>query len=160
MEALSPRPTIRSPQVIRAAAEALAPEVAAWAEEEVNEEVISGLEKALRYDQDGYELARALERSWLISPDAELVEILDSASSYLWDAERKAVIEWVMQNGVTVDLELETIVETPHGVGPIRGRNEKEATYTVYIEENAKGIPGTYIGSIYAAEKCKVVGAA
>jgi len=156
-QAITPRPTRRSPEVLRAAAEAMAPEVAQWCEEPVSEEIISGLEKALRYDQDGYELAQALERAWGISPDAELVEILDSAWSHLWDAERKAVCDWVKANGISLDLDLETMVETPGGVGPIRARNEAEATYTVFLEDHGKDKPGTYIGSIYVAEKCKAV---
>jgi hypothetical protein len=153
----SKRPTSRSPEVIEIAAEKLAPEVAKWCNEPVNHKIREGLVSALRYGTDGYKLARELEDKWYISPDAELVDILDGASSIVWDAERQAVAEWVKANGITADLPLETLVETPHGVGPIRGRNEEEATYTVYIEENAKGLPGKYIGSIYAAEKCKVV---
>ncbi|MBA1157794.1 hypothetical protein [Microvirga mediterraneensis] len=152
----SKRPTSRSPEVIEIAAEKLAPEVAKWCNEPVNDEIREGLVSALRYGTDGYKLARELEDKWYISPDAELVEILEGASSIVWDAERQAVAEWVKTNGIAADLPIETLVETPHGTGVIRDKSEEQATYTVCIPEHAERSTG-YIGTIYPVEKCKVV---
>lgn len=98
-----PRPSRWSDEVVRAAAERLAPRVQEWAKEvrEALPGITADLVEVLRsyHPLDGYNLARMMEdREY--QADAELVIILDDADMAMHDAHRNAVAEWVKLYGI------------------------------------------------------------
>lgn len=101
METLTtPRPTRRDPEIIRKAAEKLAPEVQEWMGDSNDlslEEITEDIAKAIRWDTDGYKIARNLDD---YDPDAALVEILDGADSIIYTAHQKACEAWVEASGI------------------------------------------------------------
>lgn len=94
----TPRPTLYDPAVITAAAKQLAPAVKQWCEDPAVsvEDIETDLAKALRFDDDGYKIARALDGQY--DPDARLVEILDEAYSAKTSALRALERDWVQAN--------------------------------------------------------------
>lgn len=145
------RPRRYDAAVVRAAAEDLAPAVAEWCEQAADETIVSGLARALGRQSDGYELAKELERAWLISPDSMLVEILGGHD--LWGAERKAVEAWVAAHGITVSHAVGDEVQTRHGQGSVTAVDHKHATVNVHTPEQE---PTT--AWIIAAEDCTALG--
>lgn len=100
---MTPRPKSTDDSIIKEAARQLAPKVKKWlgadgADTEIGE-IEADLAKAIRYDDDGYEIARDLDGNY--SPDAALVEILDEAGSLKHAALSKAATEWVKENSLT-----------------------------------------------------------
>lgn len=98
-----PRPAQWSDEVVRAAAERLAPRVQEWAEEVSGAlpGIIADLMEVLRsyHPLDGYMLAQMMEDRGYHA-DAELVIILDDADMAMRDAHRNAVAEWVKLYGI------------------------------------------------------------
>lgn len=151
------RPTRYDAAVLRAAAEAMAPDVMEWLEEsgEPDDQLISALAKALDRTFDGYERAKFLERELLLDPDARLVEILDSDG--VWGIERKAVAAWVVATGAKASLPDGAIVTyRDRGediTAEVMGRDEDQATYVLW---NAKFHAARGSGGwIIAAERCQ-----
>ena len=94
------RPKRSDDAIVAAAAKRLAAEVKEWLNDESTlEEIEADLVKAIKYDNDGYDIARRLDGQY--SPDAALVEILDNASHFKSSAQTKAEIEWVNANNIT-----------------------------------------------------------
>ena len=94
------RPKRSDDSIISAAAKRLAIEVKQWLNDESTlEEIEADLVKAIKYDSDGYDIARRLDGQY--SPDAALVEILDNAGHYKSSAQTKAETEWVNANNIT-----------------------------------------------------------
>lgn len=114
----TPRPKTSDPAIIRKAAELLAPEVADWCGDGTPaEELIPVLEKAMRWRRNGYELARELDS---YEPDAQLVEILDSAEHLKSRAKEKACEEWVKAEGLEpppIDSEVTDSTNPQNGTG-------------------------------------------
>lgn len=97
------RPTLNDEAVIRIAAEKLLPAVKEWlsrsGDESDDEDTLKDLCRALRWESDGYEIAKHLESdSWM--PGAALVEILDDAISYKMQARDAACLEWMKTSGL------------------------------------------------------------
>jgi hypothetical protein len=97
---LTQRPKSYDETVVKEAAEKLLPDVIGWLGDDgtPESEVLEDLIKALRYGDDGYEIAKSMDGNY--SPDAALVEILDSASSHKRFALEKACKEWVAAEGL------------------------------------------------------------
>ncbi len=99
-----PRPKFNDPAVIKAACEAMLPEVMTWTEqlptEALKAETLEDLVQ--HYDLDGYRYARDLDqrRGW--QSDRALVDILDGAIVHARKAHDLLVKEWVRANSVTV----------------------------------------------------------
>jgi hypothetical protein len=115
------RPGRYSTEVNKKVAEKLLPKFVKWLEDEVvvdNEEIIADLACAVdTVPNDGYRIARNLEHmGW--DPDAELVEILDSAACIRHDVLEAVDVEWVEQNKL-VGPPLESRVTWSKG--PVRG---------------------------------------
>ena len=113
-----PKPTRSTSEVIDRAIKKLLPKLVRWIKangeggDETNEQLQADVKKALRYDHDGYALARNLDSAgW--SPDAELVEILDDYSSMIHNAVDQCVKEWVEANGIKPKLAIGTKVALP-----------------------------------------------
>lgn len=130
-----PRPTSRSPEVKRAAAIELAKDISRWCGDKLSESDVDDLTK-MHWPFNGYEFAQQLENDWGLEPNLELVEILDAASTF--DAERKAVAEWVSQNNVTLDLPDGTRATYDERIGTIRGRDVEHATYYFVPDDEVK----------------------
>jgi hypothetical protein len=108
---MAKRPTRNDDEIVRKAAERLMPDVLEWLssngddvsnDEEERNNTLDQLVGAIKgsFDNDGYHLAKELDRDgW--DPDSRLVEILDSADSFLRDEVRKASIEWFKSEGIT-----------------------------------------------------------
>ena len=117
----TPRPKRTDTDIITEAARQLAPKVKAWLRSGIEgddtelSDIESDLVKAIRYDDDGYAIARDLDGKY--SPDAALVEILDEAGSLKSSALSKAQAEWVKANNLTPP-EIGTRVQCvkPHGI--------------------------------------------
>ena len=136
------RPTDYEDYVVRDAAEKLAQQCQQWDMQTSAEEWIEDLVKA-RYEwTDGYALAKELDDRCHVSPDSELVDILDRAPSYLSDAHRKAVKRWVRIVGFTPGYAIGETVGTRHGNGKITKIYVETAQYVV----DTKGVGnGGYI---------------
>lgn len=98
-----PRPKQSDPAVIMYAAHIIAGRIVEeWEPSGDTDEWAKSLAKEMRYaHRDGYALARELERYHGVSPDSQLVEILDEASSVLSDAHTDALEKWVKLTGWT-----------------------------------------------------------
>lgn len=110
---IPPRPCYDSPECKLHAVDAILGDVVVWLEQNgmpgmSTDSVRHYLLHA--FDDDGYQFARNLERK-SISPDAELVELLNNASRY--SAHNALVRAWVKQNDVRVPFVAGDRVTTP-----------------------------------------------
>lgn len=100
------RPTINDDEIIKIAAAALAPKVIKWMKSEdwslgdspTVEEVADDLEKAMRWGNDGYDIAKNLDTKGY-SPDEQLVDVLSQAFTLTRNALIAAEVEWVKASG-------------------------------------------------------------
>ena len=93
------RPKQFDQSVVNAAAKKLAPKVKEWLDDDSELAYIEeDLTKALKWHDDGYEIARKLDGQY--SPDAALVKILDEASYLKSEACRDAERAWVKENNI------------------------------------------------------------
>lgn len=94
------RPKHRDPDIIGAAVDEILPDVMGWLSEgrhdadEVRQQLIRCAE------DDAYRFASNLDSRCFWFPDADLVEILGSFST--WPARERAVKEWVSAHAITV----------------------------------------------------------
>ena len=97
---MNPRPERKSKEIVKQAAEKLADDmVKNWGlPVEDRDLAVDDLSEALRYNEDGYDLARELDGKY--DPDAALVDILDSASHLLSSAHTAACEKWVAESGL------------------------------------------------------------
>ena len=132
------RPTWPDDYVVRKAAELLAPKLKAWLvecdkhDDTPLDDIVNDLAKAMDWHTDGYELAKNLEREgWM--PDAQMVEVLESAAFAKHDAVAFMCKEWVKAYGVQPP-PLEAMVKDPkhpeRGVGLIT-ENHSDGRSTV-----------------------------
>ena len=128
----TPRPKNHDPEVIRAAAEKFAPQVVEWCNDESPlEDVTNDLVKAMRFCSDGYKIAKELDH--IYSPDARLVEILDSAGMFKSSAREAACEKWVKENEMEAPLIGASVTCSKHsdaGIGVVV-RNFKDGRSTV-----------------------------
>ena len=133
-----PRPARNAPEVIAIAAEKLLPDVMQWlgnGDEDLLE-VLATIKLAIRYEIDGYAIAKSMEDNSFIEPDAELVEILDQASCHLRNALSEVCTEWVNQNRLTGPAIGAKVTSSWHpeaGTGEII-RNDKDGRSLVLFE--------------------------
>lgn len=101
MTNIPPRPKQSDAAIVRQVATTLSKEVLKWLEEvgedDTSNTLVEDLEKAIKFDSDGYAIAKNLDDMSYV-PDAALVEILDTTSSLRYEALRQAQIEWVKTN--------------------------------------------------------------
>ncbi|WP_158810280.1 hypothetical protein [Beijerinckia sp. L45] len=145
------RPGRSKPAIMRRAAEQLGIEVLALLKDPRAklDDVVDDLLKVMGSRTDGYDLAKQLERQGY-DPDAEPVEILDTADSYVRNAHDDAVKEWVKAEDITLDLPLSAVVTTRHGDGPIASLYPETAKYVVAVTPEQRASPGS--GYILHAE--------
>jgi len=91
------RPTRDDPDVLHAAARSLAEAILESKLDELADQLANALDEC--GDHDGYALGKVLERDgWDV--DADLVEILNGASSAIGDAHEDAVEAWVRREAI------------------------------------------------------------
>ena len=158
METTAPSPDSRplrnAPQVIHKAAELLLPDVMEWLNDDdyQSEHVLEMLKRAIRYATDGYAIAKAIDQNECLDPDAELVEILDQASSHLRTAYSEVCTAWVKENnliGPTIGAQVKCTPIRNEETGVII-RNTTDGRSLVYIEalghvKEGTGCHGTYL---------------
>lgn len=98
------RPHSRDPEILAAAAARMVDGVREKFEGISDDEIAKCLTQATLWAKslDGYDIARQLEKDHLCEPDAEMVEMLDSAYGYVSQAHLEAVKLWVAQHKVTL----------------------------------------------------------
>lgn len=165
-----PRPKRNHPAIVTAALLSLAKEVVEWLADEFDpteqsvESIAEDLRKAVQYsfDLNGFEIGKNLERyAYWSGVDAELVEILDGFSSYLWHERDEAVKAWVAANVIVPPFPIGTKAETPHGTGTLTSIHADTAQYVLQTPEWAKENPGQLkyptSGILVPFEDCKLV---
>jgi hypothetical protein len=140
------RPVRSTEKIAREAAEAMYPKLHEWlegqdgyvpegSEEDEKESVVSRVAKAIQYEENGYQVAKDLERvGW--DPDAELVDLLDTGvSRHKEAAYERAVEAWVMQEGLKPAKKVGDLVSTRSPTTSITGTvvrvDEKRASYVI-----------------------------
>lgn len=103
----TPRPSTRDQAIMEAAARAVAESLVKHGcfEESEQDDIARDILREIRCS-DGYELARALDRSHGWSPTAEMVEILDTLSYELAAAHSRAQAEWAKQVSIEPPLPI------------------------------------------------------
>lgn len=127
----SARPKRSDPAIRQAAITSLAEDCAKWDNDESAENIADWVDcfRRVSISGNGYEIARDLENYGGVQPDAELVEILDSGSSYLWRAHDKAVEAWVSENDIRPTFADGQRVTYRGENGVIRGGEPKRGVY-------------------------------
>ena len=142
------RPRASDPRIKLAVIDRLAADCLGWSDSSTLEEWKEALGRAHLHD-NGYEIARDLDRYARVNGiDAELVEILDSASSYVWDAREELVKQWVRETGVKPSLSVGQRIKSKFDVGTISGAKEDVASYLMIPdgeEEKFKNGGGVYV---------------
>ena len=127
----TPRPNTSDPNILRLAAQKLAPEVVEWMGDGTPpDDVIDDIVKAIRYNHDGYQIAKRMDD---YEPDSALVEILESAYHYKSSAHNTACIEWVETEGLEpppIGASAKHTTKPESGLGTIT-RNWPEGRSTV-----------------------------
>lgn len=152
------RPSFNDPAVVRAACEAMLPEVMNWTEQAPTVALkAETLEDLVRhFDLDGYRFARGLDnyRSW--ASDSALVDILDSAYIHASRAHTALVKEWVIANDVTVPFSIGDRVSAPRHRGREVGNIEGIFSDTAQLlVRRASDAPGS--GIVVAFEVAELV---
>lgn len=137
------RPKRNAPDIHATAVRALAVECAGWGGGG-NVEAWIEILGDISLNDNGFEIAKDLDRYHRVNGvDAQLVEVLDGASSHLWTAYDDAVRAWVAANNVQPDLRVGDRVQAPRGPGTIRGIDIESGRYVVVpdaeLEQFAKG---------------------
>lgn len=134
-----PRPDGHHEIVKRIVVERIMPEILAWLDEESepDREALAGdLMKVVSGWDDGFEIAKKLERRFHWDGNSSLVDILDGLDFY--GAHGAALIRWIEENGIVPRLEVGAQVKvhrTDAAIhdGEIRAIDAKRGTYTVMI---------------------------
>lgn len=151
------RPTLRDAAVLDRAVEVMWPRVQAWDGHDPNRDEKSALRKALRWNTDGFKIARDLD-AWC--PDAALVEILDSAGEELRFAVREEAKAWVAANGLATPICIGARVAFERGGNRITGtvtvRDAASAEYLVFCESLGH-VRGRHVGTTVAAEDVEAI---
>ncbi len=152
------RPNSRDDEIVAAAVEKILPDVIEWMGEDwcedQREQIIDDLKDSCEREDDGYQIARALERKhWTC--DSRLVEILDDFTIRAADARDKALREWVADSGIRPKLATGLSVTMRllgKGIvtGVIIGIQTERGEYYVTVESlGQKFDPVTKLGSFY-----------
>lgn len=153
---LTSRPTRGDPAVRAKAIAALADDCARWeGGEGLAVNWIAALQGLSLYG-NGYELARNLESAAYIDPDAELVEILDSARTYLWYAHDEAVAAGVQASNIKPSLPIGQRAKYRSKLGTITGFQENIASY-LFVPDADKEYFANGGGNVVAYESVHLV---
>ena len=159
----SERPKGNDPRVREVAIAALAVECAAWGDGTSAATWERVLARS-HLNSNGYEIARDLERyEGVCGIDMELVEILDGASSLLWDAHRDLVKQWVAEAQPQPQFGVGDRIQSRNGTGRVSGFVSDQACYLMVPdgeELRFAGGGGVYVPYEIAEAEQPQVGAA
>lgn len=136
------RPTMYDDGVCRVAAEKLWERIKRDSGDDAadNEASIKSITEAIRYDDDGYAIARHLEHDgW--DPDAQMVDTLDSAFSEKLRACETETSKWVDENGIKPEFAVGSSVRfkdrstRKSHVGEVTKVELDQARYWLFCEE-------------------------
>ena len=145
IEAASPgctlaRPKERDDGIVRMAAERLAPRCVEWDEPGASpEDWVEALVRAAHDWDDGYRLARVLERRSHVDPDELLVGILGDAAHVRSDVHRAEVVKWVRIVGFDPAHAVGDAVGTRWGDGVVVDVRVETAQYVVSTDGRTNG---------------------
>lgn len=151
------RPRHRDPDIIAAAVDEILPDVMGWLSEgrhdadEVRQQLIRCAE------DDAYRFASNLDSRCYWFPDADLVEILGSFSTY--SARETAVKEWVSTHAVTVPYAVGDTVSLrgqPARVVDIRMETAEIVAQPVVPDGKNYGSTGGWVHAVEDAQTCEV----
>jgi hypothetical protein len=134
-----PRPSPRDQTLVRQAAERIAADCVGWDPTSKPEAWIEPLLRARSEWDDGFRLARELERDAYVMANFELAEILDGASRHLDDVHEEAEKAWVRIVGFEPAFAVGREVTMRHGTGPVHSIDETRARYVVDVERRGNG---------------------
>jgi hypothetical protein len=118
-----------------------------WDNEDMNqeelEEFVGDLKNNFSYfdlfHEDGYKIARSLEKNMHFDPNVDLVDDMDMISHRCRECLREEVEKWVIDCEITskyqVGDEVKATVRNVEYIGEIAAVNSKDATYTIFIQE-------------------------
>jgi len=146
------RPHSRDPDIMEAAAARMVEGVREKFDGLSDEEIAKGLRHALAraMSLDGYDIARRLENDNLCEPDAEMVEMLDTAYGYVFQAHREAVKGWVRGNNITLKRKVGDRIRYREEAGAIGEIDPELAAYLFRPDGDTRFEKG---GGIYVTEE-------
>lgn len=141
------RPKQDDPRVNERVFAAIMPEIRVWLGKEYREDADEQIRGMLKdsWADDGYKLARWMERKCNWSPDTGLVDILEGVEGERFKAHREIVAEWVAGSGRQPTYAMGSAVQYEGAAGKIVGVDLKHGTYTVCIP--SKGHVETGMGT-------------
>lgn len=145
------RPTMRSPEIVAAAAEKLLPEILGWARD-----VMSGQDRdywlkaltvtLMSVEHKGtFELCKEFEINADTDGDDDLYCILDNAYFLVSQIHREAEKKWFADSGLALRFRVGDVVQTPKVSGKIVSLDTIRGYYA--IRESGRDSPG-YIGTL------------
>jgi len=156
------RPSRYDDGVNRAVAEALLPRVVRWLEpaggmlsEEEHREILEQLTAACNFNDDGYEVVKALDDRFMWDVDSELVGVLDAVPFERIGAHKKVVEAWVEQHGPAPKYSVGQRVAfrwprcDKKVVGEVTRLEARTAQYVVFCEEIGHVRSGTGTTGVY-----------
>jgi hypothetical protein len=147
---MSIRPDERHPEVPERAVRIMAERLARWARSGPPEDYMDAARAVMGSHENGYEIARDLESFHRLLPDAELVEICDSAYSAVLAAVDELVGEWVKAEGVKVPFNMGDKIVRPQ-IGAISAIHEDTATVSYRFSEG-RGFGGCDFEDVVLAD--------
>jgi hypothetical protein len=118
-----------------------------WDGEKMNqedfEEFVGDLKRTFSvfdlFHEDGYKIARSLEKEMHFDPDSILVGEMDMISHKCRECVRREVEKWIIDCEITpkyeIGNEVKATVRNVEYIGEIAAINLKDATYTIFIQE-------------------------
>ncbi len=144
----SPRPIFNA-SMRAELAKTLGQEIYDWCNGETDlEDCIEDCDYILQHNSNdnGFELAKEFDDKGY-SPDLQLVEILDGVDSSIRDLVREAVKQWVIDDNIKPQFEMDTTVMVKYGFkkveGIITGHYPETAEYKVAIPSEGMSIETT-----------------
>lgn len=159
-----PRPKLYDDDVTSLYLDRLVPRVMEWlrstgdvdSSDEYMSQLRSDIAEATDHSNDGYEMARYLERHCYWECDSALVEILDGSMSLRLAAKYSLVEQWVLNNGIIPEYSVgQRVTFRNRGKivdGEITKVEAKRAQYIVFCESlghvrpPTNGTTGVYVG--------------
>lgn len=133
------RPRRNAPEHIKAAAAKLADQIIAdWEHgRDASKEAWADALISSSYEwDDGYRLARALERWARVEPDEALVEILGNASCLLGNEHSAAVQMWIQESGYSLSFAVgDHILTERYGMGSVMSVKPDTGQYVVATDD-------------------------
>jgi hypothetical protein len=152
-DVVSPRPRRHDAPIVREAAEVIADRILGWFDETLSDEdlgnerkrLIDWLVDTIAYHDNGYTMAKDIERELGYEADRQMVDILESVGPEIVRIHQREVAKWVESWGIELKFkggDKVSYFERQDGygkiqkvIGEVSGCYEKTASYSVYVPE-------------------------